>query len=139
MKLFLERWRFDRDEEDSLTRLPARWSRRGEAMDGGGERSDVRECSGVSGGPNLELQKLQSFKVYRRRWFVLLVLCLLNCSNATVSSHQHQLYWHVFTFTFRFIGIVRLPLKLLQNKIFVWKQHNVKTGREKKKSLNLFL
>ncbi|XP_024116141.1 solute carrier family 49 member A3 [Oryzias melastigma] len=53
-------------------------------MDGGGERSDVRECSGVSGGANLELQKLQSFKVYRRRWFVLLVLCLLNCSNATI-------------------------------------------------------
>ncbi|XP_037833550.1 solute carrier family 49 member A3 isoform X1 [Kryptolebias marmoratus] len=24
------------------------------------------------------------FKVYRRRWFVLLVLCLLNCSNATI-------------------------------------------------------
>lgn len=24
------------------------------------------------------------FKVYRRRWFILFVLCLLNCSNAVV-------------------------------------------------------
>ncbi|XP_060904530.1 solute carrier family 49 member A3 [Labrus mixtus] len=35
-------------------------------------------------GPNQELKKLLSFKVYKRRWFVLLVLCLLNCSNATL-------------------------------------------------------
>lgn len=34
--------------------------------------------------PDAELKKLLSFKVYKRRWFVLLVLCLLNCSNATV-------------------------------------------------------
>lgn len=33
---------------------------------------------------NSELKKLLVFKVYRRRWFVLLVLCLLNCSNATI-------------------------------------------------------
>ncbi|XP_034545355.1 solute carrier family 49 member A3 [Notolabrus celidotus] len=35
-------------------------------------------------GPNPELKKLLHFKVYKRRWFVLLVLCLLNCSNATL-------------------------------------------------------
>ncbi|XP_056295292.1 solute carrier family 49 member A3 isoform X2 [Pseudoliparis swirei] len=34
--------------------------------------------------PNPELKKLLLFKVYKRRWFVLLVLCLLNCSNATL-------------------------------------------------------
>ncbi|XP_077387862.1 solute carrier family 49 member A3 isoform X2 [Festucalex cinctus] len=34
--------------------------------------------------PNDELKKLLAFKVYKRRWFVLLVLCLLNCSNATL-------------------------------------------------------
>ncbi|XP_022615648.1 major facilitator superfamily domain-containing protein 7 isoform X2 [Seriola dumerili] len=34
--------------------------------------------------PNPELRKLLVFKVYKRRWFVLLVLCLLNCSNATI-------------------------------------------------------
>ncbi|XP_026186447.1 solute carrier family 49 member A3 [Mastacembelus armatus] len=34
--------------------------------------------------PNTELKKLLFFKVYKRRWFVLLVLCLLNCSNATL-------------------------------------------------------
>ncbi|XP_034398905.1 solute carrier family 49 member A3-like [Cyclopterus lumpus] len=34
--------------------------------------------------PNTELKKLLLFKVYKRRWFVLLVLCLLNCSNATL-------------------------------------------------------
>ncbi|XP_076143346.1 solute carrier family 49 member A3-like [Alosa pseudoharengus] len=32
--------------------------------------------------PNQVLLKLLQFKVYRRRWFILLVLCLLNCSNA---------------------------------------------------------
>ncbi|KAL6117331.1 slc49a3 [Pungitius sinensis] len=40
--------------------------------------------SPVPGTPNAELKKLLFFKVYRRRWFVLLVLCLLNCSNATL-------------------------------------------------------
>ncbi|XP_074529382.1 solute carrier family 49 member A3 [Halichoeres trimaculatus] len=35
-------------------------------------------------GSNPELRKLLYFKVYKRRWFVLLVLCLLNCSNATL-------------------------------------------------------
>lgn len=34
--------------------------------------------------PNPDLVKLLQFKVYRRRWFILLVLCLLNCSNAMV-------------------------------------------------------
>ncbi|XP_035504994.1 solute carrier family 49 member A3 [Scophthalmus maximus] len=34
--------------------------------------------------PNPELKKLLLFKVYKRRWFVLLVLCLLNCSNAMI-------------------------------------------------------
>uniref|UniRef100_UPI003AAEE93F solute carrier family 49 member A3 n=1 Tax=Centroberyx gerrardi TaxID=166262 RepID=UPI003AAEE93F len=34
--------------------------------------------------PNRELEKLLAFKVYKRRWFVLLVLCLLNCSNSTL-------------------------------------------------------
>ncbi|XP_013856611.1 major facilitator superfamily domain-containing protein 7, partial [Austrofundulus limnaeus] len=33
---------------------------------------------------NAERTEPLSFKVYRRRWFVLLVLCLLNCSNATI-------------------------------------------------------
>ncbi|XP_031722797.1 solute carrier family 49 member A3 [Anarrhichthys ocellatus] len=45
-------------------------------------------CSSVSSDvprtPNTELKKLLFFKVYKRRWFVLLVLCLLNCSNATL-------------------------------------------------------
>ncbi|XP_077588503.1 solute carrier family 49 member A3 [Stigmatopora nigra] len=34
--------------------------------------------------PNEDLKKLLLFKVYKRRWLVLLVLCLLNCSNATL-------------------------------------------------------
>ncbi|XP_037315895.1 solute carrier family 49 member A3 [Pungitius pungitius] len=40
--------------------------------------------SPVPGTLNTELKKLLFFKVYRRRWFVLSVLCLLNCSNATL-------------------------------------------------------
>ncbi|KAM9850073.1 solute carrier family 49 member A3 isoform 1-T1 [Aulostomus maculatus] len=35
-------------------------------------------------GHDPELKRLVGFKVYKRRWFVLLVLCLLNCSNATL-------------------------------------------------------
>lgn len=41
-------------------------------------------CSDVPRTPNPELKKLLFFKVYKRRWFVLLLLCLLNCSNATI-------------------------------------------------------
>ncbi|XP_038555888.1 solute carrier family 49 member A3 [Micropterus salmoides] len=40
--------------------------------------------SNVPESPNTELKKLLVFKVYKRRWFVLLVVCLLNCSNATI-------------------------------------------------------
>ncbi|XP_058505070.1 solute carrier family 49 member A3 [Solea solea] len=47
--------------------------------------SDIQTISAaVSPKPNPELKKLLTFKVYKRRWFVLLVLCLLNCSNATI-------------------------------------------------------
>ncbi|XP_043983054.1 solute carrier family 49 member A3 [Gambusia affinis] len=55
-------------------------------MDAGGETtSDIRTVYGaVSGNPNLNPTRLLCFKVYKRRWFVLLVLCLLNCSNATI-------------------------------------------------------
>lgn len=55
--------------------------------DGGGASSEVRTVSSqVPTSPNAALKKLLVFKVYKRRWFVLLVLCLLNCSNATVSE-----------------------------------------------------
>jgi hypothetical protein len=36
--------------------------------------------------PTRELITRSTFKVYKRRWFVLLVLCLLNSSNAAVSK-----------------------------------------------------
>lgn len=55
--------------------------------DGGGASSEVQTgSSDVPRGPNPELRKLLLFKVYKKRWFVLLVLCMLNCSNATVSN-----------------------------------------------------
>lgn len=63
-------------------------------MEGDGEASpEVQTVSSedVPRTPNPELKKLLFFKVYKRRWFVLLVLCLLNCSNAMVSNE--------FTFT----------------------------------------
>lgn len=34
------------------------------------------------------------FKVYKRRWFALLVLCLLNCSNAMVRKPRSE--WKTF-------------------------------------------
>lgn len=50
-----------------------------------GEVSHIQPISAAnSGEPNLELRKLLLFKTYKSRWFVLLVLCLLNCSNATI-------------------------------------------------------
>ncbi|KAG7237978.1 hypothetical protein INR49_031494 [Caranx melampygus] len=53
---------------------------------GGGEDEVSSEVQTVSSrvpmGPNPELRKLLVFKVYKRRWFVLFVLCLMNCSNA---------------------------------------------------------
>ncbi|XP_069564053.1 solute carrier family 49 member A3 [Brachyistius frenatus] len=45
---------------------------------------DSTEILTVSMHPSAELKKLLSFKVYKRRWFVLLLLCLLNCSNAMI-------------------------------------------------------
>ncbi|KAF3838813.1 hypothetical protein F7725_010581 [Dissostichus mawsoni] len=59
-------------------------------MEGGDENQENRPevqtvgTGVIPGVPNTELKKLLSFKVYKRRWFVLLVLCLLNCSNATL-------------------------------------------------------
>ncbi|XP_051276670.1 solute carrier family 49 member A3 [Dicentrarchus labrax] len=55
--------------------------------EGGGARHQVPTvCSNVDAPatPNTELKKLLDFKVYKRRWFILLVLCLLNCSNAMI-------------------------------------------------------
>lgn len=56
-------------------------------MDNSGEVSnDIRTVyAAVSREPNSDLKNGQLFKLYKRRWLVLLVLCLLNCSNATVS------------------------------------------------------
>nr|XP_004571196.2 solute carrier family 49 member A3 isoform X1 [Maylandia zebra] len=55
-------------------------------MDNSGEVSnDIRTVyAAVSREPNSDLKNGQLFKLYKRRWFVLLVLCLLNCSNATI-------------------------------------------------------
>ncbi|CAB1455722.1 unnamed protein product [Pleuronectes platessa] len=52
----------------------------------GGEASSSSSSSScdVPREPNVELKKLLFFKVYKRRWFVLLILCLLNCSNAMI-------------------------------------------------------
>ncbi|MED6277713.1 hypothetical protein CHARACLAT_016272, partial [Characodon lateralis] len=52
---------------------------------GGGTTPEISTVyAAVSGKPNPESTSLLPFKVYKRRWFVLLVLCLLNCSNATI-------------------------------------------------------
>ncbi|XP_029021420.1 solute carrier family 49 member A3 [Betta splendens] len=53
--------------------------------DGDGASCEVSTVSAETPrSSNPELRKLLSLKVYKRRWFVLLVLCLLNCSNATI-------------------------------------------------------
>lgn len=40
--------------------------------------------------PNPEAKTVVRYKVYKRRWFALLVLCLLNCSNAMVSEPSSE-------------------------------------------------
>lgn len=53
--------------------------------DGGEASSEARtDASGDPRMPNSEPKKPLVFKVYKRRWFVLLVLCLLNCTNAMI-------------------------------------------------------
>ncbi|XP_072251251.1 solute carrier family 49 member A3 [Leuresthes tenuis] len=52
-------------------------------MESSGETSEIRTVYAAAGAKP-ELKKLLLFKVYKRRWFMLLVLCLLNCSNATI-------------------------------------------------------
>lgn len=54
--------------------------------DNGGVAGHVAASSDVPKSPKPEAKKAALFKVYKRRWFVLLVLCLLNCSNAMVSQ-----------------------------------------------------
>ncbi|KAM4622164.1 solute carrier family 49 member A3 [Polymixia lowei] len=50
--------------------------------EGDGHNEAKGEDSVVETEPIRELDKLVVFKVYKRRWFVLFVLCLLNCSNS---------------------------------------------------------
>nr|XP_019959339.1 PREDICTED: major facilitator superfamily domain-containing protein 7-like [Paralichthys olivaceus] len=58
---------------------------RGGGANGAGASSSSSSSScEIPTKPNSELRKLLCFKLYKRRWFVLLVLCLLNCSNATM-------------------------------------------------------
>lgn len=53
--------------------------------DGGGpEQPEAEAEAGAEAGAGLR------FQVYRRRWFALLVLCLLNCSNATVRQPRSE-------------------------------------------------
>ncbi|XP_044220317.1 solute carrier family 49 member A3 [Thunnus albacares] len=51
---------------------------------GPSSEAQIEVSADVSRRSNSELKKLRVFQVYKRRWFVLLVLCLLNCSNATI-------------------------------------------------------
>lgn len=53
-----------------------------------GQSSEFRPASPAAPrtAAGAELENLVRFKVYKRRWFVLLVFCLLNCSNAMVSG-----------------------------------------------------
>ena len=93
-------------------------------MEDGGEASsssssEVRSVSShvdVPRIPNPQLKKLLFFKVYKRRWFVLLVLCLLNCSNATVSWQQVSDRWWVH---------VKFEMQLVFHRCFLSKFESV--------------
>ncbi|XP_053735705.1 solute carrier family 49 member A3 [Synchiropus splendidus] len=52
--------------------------------DGWTPSQEVDASSGGSRTVNSEMKKLVALRVYKRRWFVLLLLCLLNCSNGTI-------------------------------------------------------
>lgn len=48
------------------------------------EEDEVSEGDSVVVKSNRKLEKVMVLKVYKRRWFILFVLCLLNCSNAMI-------------------------------------------------------
>ncbi|CAN9493201.1 unnamed protein product [Ophioblennius macclurei] len=88
--------------------------------------SDVSEVDVVSsvgsGEPNPDLRKLLLFKSYKSRWFVLLVLCLLNCSNATIwitfapvadqTAHYLQVSVEKVNYLSLVFMVVAIPLSL---------------------------
>nr|XP_020449687.1 major facilitator superfamily domain-containing protein 7 [Monopterus albus] len=74
--------------------------------------------SDVSRRPNTELKKRLFFKVYKRRWFVLLVLCLMNCSNATLwltfapVAHQSAQYLGVTLDEINWLSLVYMVVAI---------------------------
>ncbi|XP_056142611.1 solute carrier family 49 member A3 [Lampris incognitus] len=53
-----------------------------EAEGGPGDNQNQNRVSVAHSKPGQEREKLLVFRVYKRRWLVLLLLCLLNCSNS---------------------------------------------------------
>uniref|UniRef100_A0A8C0IXR4 Uncharacterized protein n=1 Tax=Chelonoidis abingdonii TaxID=106734 RepID=A0A8C0IXR4_CHEAB len=74
----------------------------------GDRSSEEGKMDGETTGP-AELRKPVLFRTYRRRWFLLVVVCLLNCSNAmvTVQSQGRQ-------------GACLSPAALLTGLLMAW-------------------
>uniref|UniRef100_A0A1A7X031 Major facilitator superfamily domain containing 7 n=1 Tax=Iconisemion striatum TaxID=60296 RepID=A0A1A7X031_9TELE len=67
-----------------------------------------------------------SFEVYKRRWFVLLVLCLLNCSNATIwltfapVANQSAQYLQVSLEDINWLSVVFMVVAIPLSFITTW-------------------
>ncbi|XP_051920810.1 solute carrier family 49 member A3 [Hippocampus zosterae] len=87
---------------------------------------DFSSSSSPASPPNDELKKLRCFKVYKRRWFVLLVLCLLNCSNATLwltfapVADQSAQYFDVSLANINWLSVVYMVVSIPLSFATTW-------------------
>lgn len=76
--------------------------------------------------PNPEAKTVVRYKVYKRRWFALLVLCLLNCSNAMVwltfapVADQSSQYLHVGLQEVNWLSLVFMVVSIPVSFVTTW-------------------
>ncbi|XP_035420123.1 solute carrier family 49 member A3 isoform X1 [Cygnus atratus] len=82
------------------------------------------EASGLL--PERGLSRLSRFKAYRRRWFLLVVVCLLNCSNAMLwltfapVADKTAAYFHISLEMVNWLSIVYLLISIPFGLVATW-------------------
>ncbi|XP_019410760.1 PREDICTED: major facilitator superfamily domain-containing protein 7 [Crocodylus porosus] len=72
------------------------------------------------------LEKLRHFRTYKRRWFLLGVVCLLNCSNATLwltfapVADQAAVYFNVSLDTINWLSVLYLLISIPFGLVATW-------------------
>ncbi|XP_053888876.1 solute carrier family 49 member A3 [Malaclemys terrapin pileata] len=73
-----------------------------------------------------ELRKPVLFRTYRRRWFLLVVICLLNCSNAMLwltfapVADKTAAYFHISMDTINWLSLVYLLISIPFGLVATW-------------------